>query len=167
MPFCFLTLSLTIPIYGLIHVKHWSQTQFLEGHSSAQFSSNQLQLTPVWKFLVILKSLSGWIRCVWIGLELNCAELWPSRNWVWDQWCKGTIRRALWKIKVENNAYIGCSKIWSYSEQLQFKLIGTLNQNICSIYWLKTIIKTTTKHKNTKPWEIGTDTPPVITEHRV
>ncbi len=32
----------------------WSQTQFLEGYSSAEFSSNQLQITPVWKFLVIL-----------------------------------------------------------------------------------------------------------------
>ncbi len=53
----------------------WSQTQFLEGHSSAQYSSNQLQLTPAWKFLVILKTLVCWIRCVWLGLELNCAEL--------------------------------------------------------------------------------------------
>ncbi len=65
---------------------HWSQTQFLEGHSSAQFSSNQLQITTDWSFLVILKTLISWIRCVWLGLELNCAELWPSRNWVWDQW---------------------------------------------------------------------------------
>ncbi len=30
----------------------WSQTQFLEGHSSWEFSSNQLQITPVWKFRV-------------------------------------------------------------------------------------------------------------------
>ncbi len=26
------------------------------------------------------------IRCVWFGLELNRAELWPSGNWVWDHW---------------------------------------------------------------------------------
>ncbi len=26
-------------------LKQWSQTQFLEGHSSAEFSSNQLQVT--------------------------------------------------------------------------------------------------------------------------
>ncbi len=43
---------------------HWSQTQFLEGRSPAQFSSNKLQITPAWKFLVILKSLISWIRCV-------------------------------------------------------------------------------------------------------
>ncbi len=65
---------------------HWSQTQFLEGHSSAEFSSNQLHLTPAWKFLVIQKSLIIWIRCVWFGLELNSTELWLSRNGVWDQW---------------------------------------------------------------------------------
>ncbi len=64
----------------------WSQTQFLEGHSSAEFSSNQLQITPAWRFLVILKSFISWIRCVWLGLELNSAEVWSSRNWVWDQW---------------------------------------------------------------------------------
>ncbi len=40
----------------------WPQTQFLEGHSSAEFSSNQLQITPAWKFLVILKTLIIWIR---------------------------------------------------------------------------------------------------------
>ncbi len=51
---------------------------FLEGHSAAQFSSNQLQITPAWKFLVTLKTLIIWIRCVWLGL--NCAELWPSRS---------------------------------------------------------------------------------------
>ncbi len=38
-------------------------------------SSNQLQTTPAWKFLVILKTLISWIRCVWLGLELKCAEL--------------------------------------------------------------------------------------------
>ncbi len=76
--------------HGAVNLKgldsHWSQTQFLEGHSSAEFSSDQLQITPAWKFLVILKTLISWIRCVWLGLELNSAELWPSRNWVWDQW---------------------------------------------------------------------------------
>ncbi len=45
-----------------------------------------LQITPAWKFLVILETLISQIRCVWWGLELNCADLWPSRNWVWDQW---------------------------------------------------------------------------------
>ncbi len=32
-------------------------TQFLEGHSSAEFSFIQLQITPAWRFLVILKTL--------------------------------------------------------------------------------------------------------------
>ncbi len=35
-----------------VSLKQWSQTQFLEGHSSAEFSSNQPQITPAWKFLV-------------------------------------------------------------------------------------------------------------------
>ncbi len=76
---------------GTVRLRQRSQTQFLEGHSSAEFSFNQLQLTAAWKFLVILKRLISWIRCVWLGLELNCAELWPSRNWVWDQWFKAWI----------------------------------------------------------------------------
>ncbi len=37
---------------------------------------------------MILKTLIIWIRCVSLRLELNCVDLWPSRNWVWDQWCK-------------------------------------------------------------------------------
>ncbi len=61
------------------------------GPQLAELSSNQLQITPAWKFLVILKTLISWIRCVWLGLELNCAELWPSRNWVWDQCLKGIV----------------------------------------------------------------------------
>ncbi len=74
-----------------VPLRQWSQTQFLEGHSSVQSSSNQLQFTPAWKFLVILKTLISWIRCVWLGLELNCAELWTARNWVWDHCFKGSI----------------------------------------------------------------------------
>jgi len=34
-------------------LEQWFQTQFLKGHSHAEVSSNQLQLTPAWKFLVI------------------------------------------------------------------------------------------------------------------
>ncbi len=56
-------------------IDQWCQTQFLEGLSSAQFSSNQLQLTPAWKFLVILKTLISWIRCVWLWLELNSSTM--------------------------------------------------------------------------------------------
>ncbi len=61
-------------IINILNLDQWSQTQFLEDHSSAEFSSNHLQITPTWKFLVILKTLISWIICVWSGLELNCAE---------------------------------------------------------------------------------------------
>ncbi len=61
-------------ITNILNLDQWSQTQFLEGHSSAEFSSNQLQIIPTWKFLVILKTFISWIICVWLGLELNCAE---------------------------------------------------------------------------------------------
>ncbi len=92
-PICYLLLILPIKFHISYKIllltfkalNQWSQTQFLEGHSSAEFSSNQPQITPAWKFLVILKTLISWIRCVWLGLEQNCAELWPSSNWVWDQ----------------------------------------------------------------------------------
>ncbi len=49
------------------------------------------QITPAWRFLVILKSLISRIRCVWLGMEL-----WPSRNWVGDQ-C------LIWFISTETN----------------------------------------------------------------
>ncbi len=52
----------------------------MEGHSSADL----LQITPA----DLLKTLISWIRCVWLGLEQNSAELWPSRNWVWDHCSK-------------------------------------------------------------------------------
>ncbi len=37
---------------------------FIQGHSSAEFSSNQHQITQTWKFLVILKTLISWNGCV-------------------------------------------------------------------------------------------------------
>ncbi len=69
-------------------VNHWSQTQFLEGHSSAQFSSNpnQTHLIQIIKVFRITRNFQAGV--IWSWLELNSAELWPSRNWVWDQWCK-------------------------------------------------------------------------------
>ncbi len=62
----------------------WSQTQFLEGHSSAQFSTNpnqthQIQLIKVFR---ITRNFRADVSRSW--LELNSAELWHSRNWVWD-----------------------------------------------------------------------------------
>ncbi len=67
-----------------IYIAHWSQTQFLEGHSSAEFSSNpnQTHLIQVIKVFRITRNFQ--VSVIWSWLELNCAELWPSRNWVWD-----------------------------------------------------------------------------------
>ncbi len=48
--------------------------------SLAQTSSNSHLLGS------FLWSWRPWLAlCVWLGLEQICAELWPSRNWVWDQ----------------------------------------------------------------------------------
>ncbi len=85
-----------------VPVGQWSQTQFLEGHSSAEFSSNQLKITLALKFLVILKTLISWIRCVCLGLEQNCAELWLSMIRVWDQCYRGSIENQLY---LSNFAY--------------------------------------------------------------
>ncbi len=74
-------------------LRQWSQTQFLEGHSSAEFISNKLKITAAWSFLVILKAFISWIRCVWLGLEL-----WPSWNCVWDQCLKGLFK--VWPIRL-------------------------------------------------------------------
>ncbi len=67
-----------------IYIAHCSQTQFLEGHSSAEFSSNpnQTHLIQVIKVFRITRNFQ--VSVIWSWLELNCAELWPSRNWVWD-----------------------------------------------------------------------------------
>ncbi len=73
----------------------------------------QLHLTPVWKFLVILKTLIRWIRCVWLGLELNCAELWPSRNWVWDQCFKVTATSMF--LRGYLHLVTSCAFFWSDS----------------------------------------------------
>ncbi len=63
---------------------HWSQTQLLEGHSSAQFSSNpnQTHLSQLIKLFKITRNFQAGV--IWSWLELNSAELWPSRNGVWD-----------------------------------------------------------------------------------
>ncbi len=62
------------------HLEHWSQTRFLEGHSSAQFSSNpnQTHLIQLIKVFKVTGNLQAGV--IWSWLELNCAELWPSRN---------------------------------------------------------------------------------------
>ncbi len=69
-------------------LKHWSQTQFLEGQSSAQFSSNpnQTHLIQLIKVFRITRNFQAAVS--WSWLKLNSAELWPSRNWVWDHCSK-------------------------------------------------------------------------------
>ncbi len=56
----------------------WSQTQFLEGHSSAEFSSNQLQLTPAWKFLVILLLLNPFHTARWSRKIAGVPSVWTQ-----------------------------------------------------------------------------------------
>lgn len=51
----------------------WSQTQFLEGHSSAQFSSNNLQITP--GLVVSSSHLDYFDQLCLIWVEQICAEL--------------------------------------------------------------------------------------------
>ncbi len=71
---------------------HWSQTQFLEGHSSAQFSSNpnQTHLIQIIKVFRITRNFQACV--VWSWLKISSAELWPSRKCVWDQCFSGTLR---------------------------------------------------------------------------
>ncbi len=74
-------------ISQILSLSHWSQTQFLEGHSSAQFSynPNQTHLIQIIKVYRITRNFQAGV------LELvgaKSAELWPSRNWVWDHWFK-------------------------------------------------------------------------------
>ncbi len=52
----------------------------------AEFSSNPNR-TPACNFLVILKALIIFFRCVWSGLELNSAADWPSRERFEEPWC--------------------------------------------------------------------------------
>jgi len=76
---------------------------------------------PVRKFLVILKTLISsmdliWIRCVWLGLEQKCAELWPSRNWVWDPvYTKGKRRYfpAVWPLVYTKTPFLSQKTIIS------------------------------------------------------
>ncbi len=77
--------SWTLKDFKDLLLMHWSQTQFLEGHSSAQFSPNpnQTHLIQLIKVFRITRNFQTGV--IWSWLELNCAELWPSRNWVWDQ----------------------------------------------------------------------------------
>ncbi len=62
------------------HKRHWSQTQFLEGHNSTQFSSNPNQ-THLIQLIKVFRITGNFQEGVsWSWLELNCAELQPSRD---------------------------------------------------------------------------------------
>ncbi len=68
-------------LYSLIFFSHFAFSQecpilLMEGQCPAEFSSSTLG----WKFLMSLKTLISWFRCVSLGLELNFAGQWPSRN---------------------------------------------------------------------------------------
>uniref|UniRef100_A0A8C1VPY7 FERM domain containing 4Bb n=1 Tax=Cyprinus carpio TaxID=7962 RepID=A0A8C1VPY7_CYPCA len=67
-------------IMFLIDLDQFSQTQSLEGHSSEQFCSNpnQTHLIQLIKVFMITRNLQTGVS--WSWLELNSAELWPSRN---------------------------------------------------------------------------------------
>uniref|UniRef100_A0A8C1GK79 FERM domain containing 4Bb n=1 Tax=Cyprinus carpio TaxID=7962 RepID=A0A8C1GK79_CYPCA len=67
-------------IMFLIDLDQFSQTQSLEGHSSEQFCSNpnQTHLIQLIKVFMITRDLQTGVS--WSWLELNSAELWPSRN---------------------------------------------------------------------------------------
>ncbi len=74
-----------------VPVKHWSQTQFLEGHSSAQIYSNpnQTHLIQLIKVFRITRNFQAGVS--WGLLELNSVELRPSRNSILDHCCKAKI----------------------------------------------------------------------------
>ncbi len=62
-------------IYSLVL---WSKTQFLEGHSPVQFSSNQLQLTPTWKLLGVLLIILKFMLPHF--LAFLSSSLWPGNR---------------------------------------------------------------------------------------
>ncbi len=74
------TLCVCVKFIGLRleWLSHWSQTQFLEGHSSAQFSSspNQTHLIQIIKVFGITRNFQE--GAIWSWLELNSAELRPA-----------------------------------------------------------------------------------------
>ncbi len=58
----------------------------LEGRGPAEFSSNLPQHTCLEVSSILSKTLNSWFSCVWLGLELNSAGYWPSRNKFGDPW---------------------------------------------------------------------------------
>ncbi len=103
---------------------HWSQTQFLEGHSSAQFSCNpnQTPLIQIIKGFRMTRNFQADVIRSW--LELNCAELWPSRNWVWDQWFNTMHLLCTYM-------FLHCTYIWK--KYLNYSIMFT--ERLCTYSW--------------------------------
>ncbi len=61
---------------------HWSQTQFLEGHSSAQFSSNlnQTHLIQIIKVFRIIRNFQAGVIWHWLELTTGLIESFLGDN---------------------------------------------------------------------------------------
>ncbi len=107
------------------HLTHRSQTQFLEGHSSAQFSSNPNQ-THLIQLIKVFRIRNFQAGVIWSWLELNCAELWPSRNWVWDHWFNGWFiqkRNAVMLLRDAKNSAVAVWNIFFVGEMERKQVI--------------------------------------------
>ncbi len=56
---------------------------------------NQTHLIQIIKVFRIIRNFQAGV--IWSWLELNSAELWPSRNWVWDH-CSKAMLAALMRL---------------------------------------------------------------------
>ncbi len=56
---------------------------------------NQTHLIQLIKLFRITRNIQAGVICSW--LELNSADLWPSRNWVWEHWFTAIHNKALYK----------------------------------------------------------------------
>lgn len=92
------------------------------GTQLCRFAPTNSKITPAWKFLVILKTLISWTRCVWLGLELNCAELCPSRNWVWDKCSKSRLFRYYASSSLKESENLENNKPVTHSQFVSSKL---------------------------------------------
>ncbi len=116
-------------ITQILSLSHWSQTQFLEGHSSAQYSynPNQTHLIQIIKVYRITRNFQAGV------LELvgaKSAELRPSRNWVWDHCfkCKASCSKPqLCQKTVRSNSH----------EAPQKSVIRFLKKNLTPFFFFK------------------------------
>ncbi len=78
---------------------------------------NQTHLIKLFKFSRITRSFSFHAGVIWGWLMLNSAELWPSRNWVWDHCLNGMHLKSISFIYIsrytlETAPHIFCS-VWA------------------------------------------------------